>query len=97
MIANAKRARLDADVPIGEAPKNPTNVFEFFDTRPSSSPIEFVSTQVVPWVDYVLKMKIARIIFFFIHKRTAKESDLSRPDSLSLCDASRANSPREVL
>ena len=69
VVVDAQRPRIDTNVPIAEAPENPTHVFQFIVTSPSSSPIEFVTKKVVPYVDHVLKEKMTRIVFFFYSQK----------------------------
>ena len=64
-------------------PAKPEEIFEYFDSSPASSPIGVVTKQVVPWVDYMLFQKMRRCVYFFIAKRIAKGTYLSR--RLELC------------
>ena len=53
-------------------------VFGYLHSSPASSPIGVVTKHVVPWVDYMLFEKMKRCVYFFIAKRIAKGTYLSR-------------------
>ena len=63
-----------------ERPAKPEaeEVFGYLHSSPASSPIPVVTKQVVPWVNYMLFEKMKRCVYFFIAKRIAKGTYLSR-------------------
>ena len=52
------------------APPKPTDIWDFLDKCPASSPVGVLTKQVIPWVDAILFEKLRRIFYVVLNSHS---------------------------